>query len=79
MSFVLQRADLCQTMKKLDLLGSNPCTWGPSYWCQNRETAQKCGVGGRHYSMLGHREGRPSALVKRDVCVPESKANLERF
>ncbi|XP_011477437.1 prosaposin-like [Oryzias latipes] len=42
-SHTCERADLCQTMKKLDLLGSNPCTWGPSYWCQNRETAQKCG------------------------------------
>ncbi|RVE68277.1 hypothetical protein OJAV_G00089220 [Oryzias javanicus] len=42
-SLACERADLCQTMKKLDLLGSNPCTWGPSYWCQNIETAQKCG------------------------------------
>lgn len=26
------------------LVGSNPCTWGPSYWCASLENAQKCGL-----------------------------------
>ncbi|XP_061762631.1 surfactant protein Bb isoform X4 [Nerophis ophidion] len=39
---VCERADLCST-KKSDLLGSNPCTWGPSFWCKDSDTAQKCG------------------------------------
>lgn len=25
-------------------LGSNPCTWGISYWCLNEETAKQCKV-----------------------------------
>lgn len=41
---VLQRADLCVTSKQLELLGKNRCTWGPSYWCKDAETAQECGV-----------------------------------
>jgi saposin len=28
-----------QTVK---LLGENECSWGPSYWCQNRHTAEQC-------------------------------------
>ncbi|XP_061624453.1 surfactant protein Bb isoform X2 [Phyllopteryx taeniolatus] len=39
---ICERADLC-TAKKSELLGSNPCTWGPSYWCRNTNTAHKCG------------------------------------
>lgn len=27
------------------LLGSNPCTWGPSYWCADPSNAIKCGAG----------------------------------
>lgn len=23
--------------------GSDPCTWGPSYWCDTVENAAKCG------------------------------------
>ncbi|XP_023137058.2 surfactant protein Bb isoform X2 [Amphiprion ocellaris] len=38
-----ERASLCTASKKLDSLGNNPCTWGPSYWCKDTETAQKCG------------------------------------
>ncbi|XP_037536326.1 surfactant protein Bb [Nematolebias whitei] len=40
---VCERADLCVSSKKLEPLGKNPCTWGPSYWCKDLETAQKCG------------------------------------
>ncbi|XP_072743485.1 uncharacterized protein Sap-r [Anoplolepis gracilipes] len=25
-----------------ELLGSNECTWGPSYWCENLKTAKGC-------------------------------------
>ncbi|XP_023266437.1 prosaposin-like [Seriola lalandi dorsalis] len=38
-----ERADLCVALRKLEPLGKNRCTWGPSYWCKDRETAQKCG------------------------------------
>lgn len=38
-----ERADLCVSVKKLEPLGKNRCTWGPSYWCQDIQTAQKCG------------------------------------
>ncbi|XP_077378310.1 surfactant protein Bb isoform X1 [Festucalex cinctus] len=39
---VCEKADLCAA-KKPELIGSNPCTWGPSYWCRDTNTAQKCG------------------------------------
>ncbi|XP_077571732.1 prosaposin-like isoform X2 [Stigmatopora nigra] len=38
---ICERADLCTP--KPELVGSNPCTWGPSYWCKDINTAQKCG------------------------------------
>lgn len=28
--------------KKPYLVGENECTWGPSHWCKNEETANKC-------------------------------------
>ncbi|KAF4992715.1 hypothetical protein FGRMN_6980 [Fusarium graminum] len=28
----------------IPLLGSDPCTWGPSYWCANEENMKRCGV-----------------------------------
>ncbi|XP_015234287.1 PREDICTED: prosaposin-like [Cyprinodon variegatus] len=40
---VCEKADLCVPSKKLEPLGKNPCTWGPSYWCKNVNTAQECG------------------------------------
>lgn len=40
---VCERVDLCIASKKVELLGKNHCTWGPSYWCKDIETAQKCG------------------------------------
>ncbi|XP_059192990.1 surfactant protein Bb isoform X2 [Centropristis striata] len=38
-----ERADLCVASKKVEPLGNNRCTWGPSYWCKDLQTAQKCG------------------------------------
>ncbi|KAM7391980.1 hypothetical protein PAMP_022626 [Pampus punctatissimus] len=38
-----ERADLCVATKKLEPLGKNRCTWGPSYWCRDLKTAQECG------------------------------------
>lgn len=29
--------------KKPFLVGDNECTWGPSHWCKDEETATKCG------------------------------------
>lgn len=29
--------------KKPFLVGENECTWGPSHWCRDEETATKCG------------------------------------
>lgn len=26
------------------MVGSNPCTYGPSYWCANEDNAEKCGL-----------------------------------
>lgn len=26
------------------LIGSNKCTWGPSYWCANQDNAKECNV-----------------------------------
>ncbi|XP_012718961.2 surfactant protein Bb [Fundulus heteroclitus] len=40
---VCEKADLCVSSKKLEPLGNNPCTWGPSYWCKDLNTAQECG------------------------------------
>lgn len=40
---VCERADLCVASKNVELLGKNHCTWGPSYWCKDIETAKKCG------------------------------------
>ncbi|XP_072916711.1 uncharacterized protein [Hemitrygon akajei] len=34
--------DLCVRKQTVRLLGKNKCTWGPAYWCKNRETAAKC-------------------------------------
>ncbi|XP_047447903.1 surfactant protein Bb isoform X2 [Mugil cephalus] len=40
-----ERTSLCAAVKKqqVEPLGQNPCTWGPSFWCKDVETAQKCG------------------------------------
>lgn len=28
--------------KNVQMLGVNPCTWGPSYWCKSKANAQEC-------------------------------------
>ncbi|KAM0481114.1 hypothetical protein ACHAP7_004682 [Fusarium lateritium] len=28
----------------IPLLGSDPCTWGPSFWCASEENMKRCGV-----------------------------------
>ncbi|KAF5665694.1 saposin isoform a [Fusarium heterosporum] len=28
----------------IPLLGSDPCTWGPSYWCASEDNMKRCGV-----------------------------------
>lgn len=38
-----ERADLCVDSQRMELLGKNRCTWGPSYWCKDMRTAQMCG------------------------------------
>lgn len=38
-----ERAALCAPLRKASLLGDRRCTWGPSYWCRNVQTAQECG------------------------------------
>jgi hypothetical protein len=30
------------TNAERSLIGSNKCTWGPSYWCANHENAVEC-------------------------------------
>lgn len=42
-SFVVQKLGVCPPAYKL-LLGTEKCVWGPSYWCQNMETAARCNV-----------------------------------
>ncbi|XP_076981119.1 prosaposin [Tamandua tetradactyla] len=40
-SFVCLKIGACPTAHK-PLLGTEKCVWGPSYWCQNLETASQC-------------------------------------
>ncbi|XP_075390928.1 prosaposin [Tenrec ecaudatus] len=40
-SFVCMKVGACPTAHK-PLLGTEKCVWGPSYWCQNMETASQC-------------------------------------
>ncbi|XP_051042713.1 prosaposin isoform X2 [Phodopus roborovskii] len=40
-SFVCSKIGACPSASKL-LLGTEKCVWGPSYWCQNMETAARC-------------------------------------
>ncbi|XP_062911403.1 prosaposin-like isoform X1 [Mobula hypostoma] len=35
---------ICIRKRTESLLGKNKCTWGPSYFCKDRETATKCHV-----------------------------------
>nr|XP_001503814.1 prosaposin isoform X1 [Equus caballus]XP_008515940.1 PREDICTED: prosaposin isoform X1 [Equus przewalskii] len=40
-SFVCLKIGACPTAHK-PLLGTEKCVWGPSYWCQNMESATQC-------------------------------------
>ncbi|ELV10085.1 Proactivator polypeptide [Tupaia chinensis] len=40
-SFVCEKIGACPAARK-PLLGAEKCVWGPSYWCQNTETAAQC-------------------------------------
>ncbi|NXG65508.1 SAP protein, partial [Hemiprocne comata] len=39
--FVCTKIKACESPKE-DLLGSDPCVWGPQYWCKNMATAVEC-------------------------------------
>lgn len=43
LSFAMQKIRACDSPKE-DLLGSDPCAWGPRYWCKNMATAVECNV-----------------------------------
>nr|KAF6425573.1 prosaposin [Molossus molossus] len=40
-SYVCSKIGACPAARK-PLLGTEKCVWGPSYWCQNMETAASC-------------------------------------
>uniref|UniRef100_A0A663N7J0 Prosaposin n=1 Tax=Athene cunicularia TaxID=194338 RepID=A0A663N7J0_ATHCN len=40
-TFVCTKIRACESPKE-DLLGSDPCAWGPHYWCKNMATAVEC-------------------------------------
>ncbi|XP_075113832.1 prosaposin isoform X2 [Leptodactylus fuscus] len=40
-TFVCEKLKLCPNAQK-QLLGSEKCMWGPSYWCKDMETAGSC-------------------------------------
>ncbi|NXU56645.1 SAP protein, partial [Turnix velox] len=41
-NFVCTKIRACDTPEEEDLLGSDPCAWGPQYWCKNMATAMEC-------------------------------------
>ncbi|PKU35737.1 proactivator polypeptide-like [Limosa lapponica baueri] len=40
-NFVCTKIRACDSPEE-DLLGSDPCAWGPQYWCKNMATAVEC-------------------------------------
>ncbi|KAK4821142.1 hypothetical protein QYF61_014237 [Mycteria americana] len=40
-TFVCTKIRACDSAEE-DLLGSDPCAWGPHYWCKNMATAVEC-------------------------------------
>ncbi|NXS10725.1 SAP protein, partial [Neodrepanis coruscans] len=40
-TFVCTKIRACNSHKE-DLLGSDPCAWGPHYWCKDMATALEC-------------------------------------
>ncbi|NWX18045.1 SAP protein, partial [Aegotheles bennettii] len=51
-NFVCTKIRACETPEE-DLLGSNPCAWGPQYWCKNMATAVECHVSVGHIPSPG--------------------------
>ncbi|MGH0130577.1 UNVERIFIED_CONTAM: hypothetical protein FKN15_015428 [Acipenser sinensis] len=39
-----KEVEACVTVKTVPLLGTKECTWGPSYWCTDMQTAKECNV-----------------------------------
>ncbi|NXP78787.1 SAP protein, partial [Ramphastos sulfuratus] len=40
-NFICTKLRACDSPEE-DLLGSDPCVWGPQYWCKNMATAVEC-------------------------------------
>ncbi|NWW90806.1 SAP protein, partial [Rhynochetos jubatus] len=40
-TFICTKIRACSSPEE-DLLGSDPCAWGPHYWCKNMATAVEC-------------------------------------
>ncbi|XP_041124402.1 prosaposin-like isoform X1 [Polyodon spathula] len=40
--FVCTKLGVCASAAKPNLLGSEQCSWGPSFWCKNMDTASRC-------------------------------------
>ncbi|XP_067996421.1 prosaposin-like isoform X2 [Melanerpes formicivorus] len=40
-NFICTKLRACDSSEE-DLLGSDPCVWGPQYWCKNMATAAEC-------------------------------------
>merc|ERR1712224_52119 len=36
----IQASSLCGNQA----IGKDPCTWGPSYWCESKENADECNI-----------------------------------
>merc|ERR1712136_631372 len=41
-SYVCKHIGLCGVQRKPALIGANPCSYGPSYWCNNSDSAKEC-------------------------------------
>ncbi|XP_056292192.1 LOW QUALITY PROTEIN: prosaposin [Pseudoliparis swirei] len=39
--FVCMKVGACPEAER-KLLGTEPCSWGPAFWCKNMETASRC-------------------------------------
>ncbi|KAK1164440.1 hypothetical protein AOXY_G14742 [Acipenser oxyrinchus oxyrinchus] len=40
--FICTKLGACASAAKPNLLGSEQCSWGPSFWCKNMDTASRC-------------------------------------
>lgn len=40
--FILFKLSPEQPKNEHSLIGSNKCTWGPSYWCSEKKNAVEC-------------------------------------